>query len=268
VNNGNKEIGLTMSSPEDSAAQISKSLAASGNSIGKPSTRSMSGLEYFSSGAFRWKRATDLLPPPQDGKPLDAFLDTSKDRSKLLHSLALNQRTCCVKTTNDKTGCRGALVLWHGRAVGAVYTSKLMPELQSTEASLRLLLSEFGSPAATVYVYDLPENVVLPLATMFIGTSLDRADQMSSREYFDLMLATSKQEKKTVCMPFAVGFQTAMVYIHRGDFIGCFYVDEQKISKDLARAQQLLDAEKTSHVYACIFNENQQEGPSLGFGLS
>jgi hypothetical protein len=237
---------------------------------GKPPRKIPVGLDHFPVYPQRWKRATDLILPPIDRRPTEDYLVAVSNRSTLAQTVANQLRTCCIKTANEKTGSRGALLVFRGRCVGAIYTSKLMPEPQPTEQSLRLVLAELVAPAASIYMYDLPEDLVLPLSTLFRGAPIERSDKMDSRTYFDQILTTLMQKRQTACIPISIRStrDTVLGFVHRGVFVGAFHVDQHRLFKDLLQIHQMLHTDPESTVYACVFaDESATADPHFGLSL-
>jgi hypothetical protein len=226
--------------------------------------------ESLQKAQFRRKRATDLMLPPEPGHHAEEMHVAREDRLSAIQEMGRTNVTGCIRTSNEKTESRGAILLYRGRVVGAVYTSKLMPETQPTEASYKLVLADAGSPATKIERYTLPDSRVLPMATMFLGKVVTRSDQMTTRDYLDHMLGLLAQEHQTSCMPVALKTTggTCLVFVNHGLFSGAFYMDTHTVTADLNFVYKLIDADPVATIHACVFPaEVNPVDPQIGYSL-
>jgi len=208
--------------------------------------------------------------PPEAGHQPEELNVAREERLAAMQEMARSGATGCIRTSNEKTESRGAILLYKGRIVGAVYTSKLMPETQPTEPSLKLVLADAGSAVTKLEKYALPENRVLPMATMFLGKVVTRSDQMTTRAYLDHMLGLLAQEQQISCLPISLKSTggTCLVFVHQGLFTGAFYVDMHMVTVDLNFVNKLVDADPVATIHACIFPaEVSPADPQIGFSL-
>ena len=219
---------------------------------------------------FKRKRATDLMLPPEVGFKSEELLLNRDERLLLLAELPAAHHTGCLITTNDKTESRGAILMYRGRVAGAVYTSRLIPETQPTEASLKLIMSDFHAPATKIQKYPVADSKAIAMSALFLGKPLLRSDDLSARGYFDFILAKLAQEHQTGCISIHLGSTngTCLVLVHMGFFVGAFYVDQSLVTNDITFVYGLIDGDATAAVHACMFSPDMTpSNPDFGFHL-
>jgi hypothetical protein len=222
-----------------------------------------------SPGNFRRKRATDLIVPPEDGRHLEELLLPKEERLELLEHCVKEQMTGCYRISNDRTELRGALLLFRGRIFGAIYTSKLMPEAQPSEPSLRLFLSELGSQATKVQLYELPEDRVLCQSALFVGQPVPRSDELSPLQYFDYIVSLLMKQDAIGCVAVNMAEKTAtyLAFVHRGSYLGSFHVDEPLFEKDMGLVRNALTTGTKASIHACVLSTEKLQKGELGFRL-
>ena len=163
------------------------------------------------------------------------------------------------------------MLLYRGRAVGAVYGSYSKPDTLPTEQSLKSMFSDLSFPDTQVMLYDLPENVTLGMSALFIGYPVSRADDYDAPSYVDYMCNWFEQKETTACL--AISFKkkmaTCLVFIYKGEFCSAFYVDNQRFIEDKQIIKELLRDDPKSSVEASILSpEMTSSAVRLGFSLS
>ncbi len=133
---------------------------------------------------FHFKRATDLLPPPI-GNNYKIIQTGDKQAKQLVQEWVASELTGCVIASNNAHKTRSALLLYQGKAVGCIYTTKTMPLTQPTEEAIKLVVRDLEFPNSTVKIYPLNENTVLPMSALFLGYPIFRTDDLDAAEYVD-----------------------------------------------------------------------------------
>jgi hypothetical protein len=217
------------------------------------------------------KRAIDLILPPLQTEAVKQFNIADYDLEWLITDLEGGMRTCCVKLSNDDVPSRGAILLYRGRAVGCIYCSKLQPEPYRTEDDLQKALHDLSLANTTVAMYDLPESLVLSSSSLFLGYPVPREDDYDARAYMDYICEWFEGKGNTACLAFSFPSNNGhcFAYIHRGQFIGAFYVEEQVFTQDKDYVYKLLEKEPKTELNVSILPpEMTSSAVRFGFSLS
>jgi hypothetical protein len=220
---------------------------------------------------FHLKRATDLVPPPFDEDSLATFTSEEQDVEWLITDIEGGMRTGCVKAVSQSAMSRSAALLYKGRAVGCIYGRKQQSENYGTEQSLQIMLQDLEKPDTAIQLYDLPENVVLPMSALFLGYPVPREENVDARTYMDYMCNWFESKSQTACLAitFPSRSATSLCFIHEGKFCGAFYVEEQKFSQDKEFVYSLMKGDPQASVEANILPpEMTSSAVRFGFNLS
>jgi len=220
---------------------------------------------------FHLKRATDLIVPPIDGATPNTFKIADYDLQWLITDLEGGMRTGCVKAASQDRLSRSAMLLYRGRAVGCIYGCKSMNDTYPTEQSLVFMMSDLGLPETQVSIYDLPEEVTLALSALFLGYPVQRSDDLDARSYMDYLLNWFAEKGQTACLAFSLqrAGGTCLALIHKGQYVGAFYVEDQKFVADRSYVYELLDNDAGAGVEASILPpEMTSSAVRFGFSLS
>jgi hypothetical protein len=217
------------------------------------------------------RRAVDLLMPPvQDAVP-NRFKIKDYDLEWLITDLEGGMRTGCVKASSEEQLSRSAMLMYRGRVVGCIYGSKKMNDAHPTEQSLAFMLRDLALPETEVTVYDLPEKVTLAMSSLFMGYPVQRNDEVGSRAYFDYLCNWFAEKKQTACLAINMsgGHGMCLAFVHNGDYIGAFYVEDQTFSEDIGFVQGLLEKDPQASVEASILPpEMTSAAMRFGFNLT
>lgn len=220
---------------------------------------------------FHLKRATDLILPPVNGEPPNTFKMADYDIEWLITDLEGGMRTGCVKASSEERLSRSAMLLYRGRAVGCIYGCKTMTDTQPTETSLALMMSDLELGETKVTIYDLPEEVTLSMSALFLGYPVQRSDDLDARSYMDYLCGWFEEKGQTACLAFSLPSKaaTCLGFIHKGQFVGSFYVEDQKFTPDRNYVYQLLSEDPQAGVEASILPpEMTSSAVRFGFSLS
>jgi hypothetical protein len=220
---------------------------------------------------FHLKRATDLILPPLDLSSEQKFKISEYDLEWLITHLEGGMTTGCVKASSEERLSRSAMLLYRGRAVGCIYGCKSMPETQPTEQSLQRMLADLELPDTNVRMYDLPEGVTLAMSALFLGYPVQRNDDYDALSYMDYICNWFESKAQTACLAITLPSSqaTCLGFIHKGQYVGAFYVEDQKFNKDIAFVHDLLRKDKDANVEASILPpEMTSSAVRFGFSLS
>jgi hypothetical protein len=220
---------------------------------------------------FHLKRATDLILPPLQVESENKFKIADYDLEWLITDLEGGMRTGCVKAASEERLSRSAMLLYRGRAVGCIYGCKSMPETQPTEQSLQLMLSDLELPETSVRMYDLPESVTLAMSALFLGYPVQRNDEYDAMSYMDYICNWFESKSNTACLAITLNSSSAtcLGFIHKGQFCGAFYVEDQKYTTDVSFVHDLLRNDPKAGIEASILPpEMTSSAVRFGFSLS
>ncbi len=220
---------------------------------------------------FNLKRATDLILPPLSAEGLKEFKIADYDVEWLITDLEGGMRTGCVKASSQEKRSRSAVLLYKGRAVGCIHSSKQMPDTMPTEQALHGMLADLELPDTVIRLYDLPENVTLSMSALFLGYPVQRDDSYDARAYMDYICSWFANKKQTACLAIALPGKSAtcLGFIYAGQFCGAFYVEDQYFSQEKEFVYELLRDDRDAYVEASILPaEMTSSAVRFGFSLS
>jgi hypothetical protein len=216
-----------------------------------------------------------LILPPLHTKPVQEFKIKEYDLEWLITDLEGGMRTCCLKTANEDVLSRAAILLYRGRAVGCVYSSKKLPDPPPTEDALKLALTDLNLPNTSVAIYDLPESLAISSSALFLGYPVPREDDYEARAYMDYICGWFEGKGNTACLTFIFpkpqGQPTGhcFAYVYRGQVVGTFNVEEQVFSQDKQYIYKKLDEEPYAELRVNVLPpEMTSTAVRFGFSLS
>lgn len=222
---------------------------------------------------IRLRRAIDLLLPPLDKnqQPNKMRIGQTDDLLWLITDLEGGMRTGCVKAFCEARKSRSAVLLYKGRAVGCIYGNKQLKEPLPTESSLQMMLSDCQTPDTHLVMYGLPEEVTLAMSALFLGYPVERSDNLDARSYMDYIMSWFQQKAQTACLAFSLPASgaTLLAFVHKGQFVGSFYVETQEFARDVNFVYNLIGQDPNARVEATILPpELTSASVKLGFSLS
>jgi hypothetical protein len=257
-----------------------RALLAARSSAQKPAQSSAAGTateapfasrtsKSASTGQFR--RATDLIPPPRNNQLIRAFRMEDDDLDTLIVDLEGGFYTGCVRASSKKRKSRSAALLYRGRVFGCMYGNENLPEPQLAEISLKMMISDLKEPDAEVLTYELPEAVILCMSALFLGYPVLRSDKLDARQYMDYVCDWLEKKQQTACLTFTLNSAVTLLllFVHKGQPCGAFFVTDQKYSQDLRLVHDLLAKESAAECSAYILPQEMISGSThFGFSLS
>lgn len=222
---------------------------------------------------IRLRRAIDLILPPLEKaqQPNKMRIGQTDDLLWLITDLEGGMRTGCVKAFCEPRKSRSAVLLYKGRAVGCIYGNKQLKEPLPTESSLQMMLSDCQTPDTHLVMYGLPEEVTLAMSALFLGYPVERNDDLDARQYMDWIMNWFASKGQTACLAFSLPASgaTLLAFVHKGQFVGSFYVETQEFSRDVNFVYNLIQQDPQSRVEASILPpELTSASVRLGFSLS
>lgn len=228
-------------------------------------------VEQTPTKRFRLRRAIDLVMPPIDQESLSVYQMKDYDLEWLITDLEGGMRTGCMKCTSEQQLSRSAVLLYKGKAVGCIYGCKSSPEARPTEESLTSMLNDLEATDAVVSVYDLPEDVTVAMSALFLGFPVERTEGLDAKSQFDFFMTYFTQNGSTACLAITLPStkSTYLVFVHRGRFGGCFFVEEQIFTQDPNDIYKLFQVDPQARVEASLLQpETTAPGARFGYSLS
>jgi hypothetical protein len=220
---------------------------------------------------FHLKRATDLILPPVDGSAPNTFKMGEYDLEWLITDLEGGMRTGCVKASSEERKSRSAMLLYRGRVVGCIYGCKTMSDTLPTEQSLAYMIADLELAETAVSIYDLPEEVTLSMSALFLGYPVQRSDDLDARSYMDYLCGWFQDKGQTACLAISLpaSAATCLGFVHQGQYVGGFYVEDQQFSRDKNYVYDLIARDSQAGLEASILPpEMTSSAVRFGFSLS
>ncbi|MBC7999219.1 MAG: hypothetical protein IAF58_14815 [Leptolyngbya sp.] len=218
---------------------------------------------------FKLRRAIDIVMPPLSANEVAPLRSGDFDIAKLIVDLEEGGLTGCIKMICDERLSRGALLLFRGRAVGCIYGKKPMVEPYPIESAIQMLLLDSFLPDTNLTVYDLPDEIILSMSSMFLGVPVQEREGESAAELFEKTLTTLKSKNETAIATLTSKSEMSLAFVHEGERFGSFDVDLQKFYPQTDVFDELIHKSSDSKVEITILPpEMTTEKVLFGYGLS
>lgn len=203
--------------------------------------------------AIRLRRAVDLVMPPFSSAPIVLKMEDTNPR-EFFASIEEAKFTGCIKVDCQQKLSRSALILYSGRAVGLVYTTKLIVEPYPFEDGLRRMLQDVQSADARMEMYDLPGDLVLSMSALFLGYADQNNEDLDNFAYADKIIAHLAARKETACLSLVEESLApcALSYITNGEFKGTFAIAERTFGEEQDFFRQVLEKYPKMRLHAHI----------------
>lgn len=190
------------------------------------------------------RRAIDLIMPAVSGKLLHELVCSTCDLDKLFAELELANFTGCIKARSETQKSRSAMVLFRGRVVGSIYGRKDMQDPFPVEKALAMIRQDLQVEDTLLQVYELPESVVLAMASLFIGCPIKRDSDQSAKDFIENTLISMSFAEETGCFNLAKNNQPDyLLFVYNGKPAGGYKIGEQVYVEN---ADEILELMKTS----------------------
>ena len=223
--------------------------------------------------SISFRRAVDIVMPPISASSMMLKLDEKKAR-EIITSLDETRFTGCIKIFCESGMSRAALIFFRGRAVGSIYTKKPMRDPYPFDAGIRKLMQDLTSENADaeMEMYELPEEIVLSMASLFLGY-VDRQDAqgVDKAAYAEKMLEHFATCKETACFNLvdATDTSAAFGFVHNGEFKGAYTIAEQVYSSEKSFLKELIEKDPELKLQVHILPPAMKtDAVILGYSLS
>ncbi|MGD9680686.1 MAG: hypothetical protein AB7W16_05825 [Candidatus Obscuribacterales bacterium] len=217
--------------------------------------------------ARKRKRGIDLFPPPFEPEKKKAIRGKAKET--VLAELASKNFTGCLTLENNRKKNRGAMLLYRGRAVGCVHTSMKRPMTESTPDSLETLLPLVPDAGSKISIHELPDQIVLPMASIFLGYPVTRQDDYTALDYLEYICSWLRENRgiAILAVTFAKAPATALIFIYKGVFTGAYLVEHAAYLLDFEKVKELLSLDREASLEVAVLPPEPDLGPDLGYTL-
>jgi hypothetical protein len=180
------------------------------------------------------RRAIDLIMPSISGKLLHELKCANCDSKKLLGDLELAHFTGCIKARSEEKKSRSAMLIIEGRSVGSIYGKKDAQETYSVDKAFKMMGADLLEPETFLTVYELPREVVLSMAALFIGCKIAKQKDKSTSDQLDHALVSMKVAGETGCLTLAQDGEliTSILFVHEGNPVGVYTIKEQSYTEE------------------------------------
>jgi hypothetical protein len=211
-----------------------------------------------------------LILPALDADTERQFKMSECGLDGLITQLESTLHTGCVKATSQEGLSRSLMLLYQGRVVSCLYGCKTNPDTPTTGQSLPLMLADLRLDETEVTQYDLPESVVIPLSSLFIGYPVQRNDDFDARSYVDYLCNWFESRRQTACLAITLPSTSSvcLCFIHEGQFTGTFSVTDQQLRKDQEFMYELFRNDPAASVEASILPPEMIALVGFGYNLS
>lgn len=184
-----------------------------------------------------YKRAGDIFPPPLLGSKIAYWNLRTKGVNALIDWLDAEKFTGVLKASSDNEEFRGALLLFAGWCVGALYAGLDQEPIKHTHKALPTLLNQLNKDNSTqIQIYELPEAIVLPFSSAFIGQFMEPAQagtpSQMAKYFINHIKDLPRHSLITIKTVTENASELCLVYFYWGKKSGHFLVERQEFSTD------------------------------------
>ena len=159
--------------------------------------------------------------------------------------------------------------MFRGRAVGAIYTKKSMKVPYPLQASLMLMMKDLRRWETEIEYYNLADEFVLPLSTLFLGVAVDRDNSLSNEQFSQNVLKHLREKERTACLSLQTSSPCGLGFVYRGDYKGAYSVEERKYRPEDSFMAELFDKFPEATLHAFVLPEVMiSDQMRLGYSLT
>ena len=219
------------------------------------------------------RRAVDVIMPSITGKVMHSLPAKDLNIVQLVKDIESAKLTGCIKSASDEAKSRSAALLLNGRAVGCIYGNKKNQEAHMFEKALVNMFNDTQVEDASILVYELPKEIVLSMASLFIGCPVDEAISLKSKadNFIKDVLPKLESTKETACFTLTTGEKRSqgLGFLYQGVRQGSFSVVDQVFKEDFDQLYEMANHESgvASNAYL-LPKEMISDTVLLGYTLS
>jgi hypothetical protein len=170
------------------------------------------------------RRAISLLPEPKCEQSSALPGSQYRNRQQLLLAIEANKSTGCVKVISNKQKSRGALLIFQGRLLGAMYGSSGVQGTLFYDDAFNRLLVDMSDPDTVVSAYALPESLVISTGALFHGQFQEVQQRGGVSEGFHNCFRVLTESRMPGCIMISDSNNVAIlsVYMFAGKVVGLY----------------------------------------------
>lgn len=220
------------------------------------------------------RRANDLFMVPEDRDSVEYFCIAERvsdqgGLSDFLLELEDGEYTGFIKISNGRKKMRAAMALYRGRGVGAVHVDATDTNTPATEEALSRLLDELKVQQTLVMKYKQRDELVTSFSGLFLGYPIEREDDFTAHEYLEYVSNWFAQKDSTATLAFSYKMRTALVFFHKGEYIGFYDIDDVTFDTGETKLKRFLERMPLCNLEASILPpEMLSSKVNYGFKLS
>lgn len=217
------------------------------------------------------RRAIGLVPFPTEVAGREVVESANFRYQKVLIALEGKGSTCCLKVTSPKRRSRGAVLVFRGRALGAIYGRKDLTETLLGEDAYQEFVKDLADPESIVDTYILPEQIALAASSLFHGTTYTQPENVSPMEAFDKVYNDLKACEMPGCIVAkrcGTDDLLCLVYMFGGQIIGVFTFTEGWLDETYESAAELFVSQAISVSAGRLDATNVRQVRQLTFSLA
>jgi hypothetical protein len=146
------------------------------------------------------RRATGLLPEPSGEHGKEMLFDKYADYTQLFAAIKANQQTCCIKFSSETQKSRGAILIFQGRVLGAIYGRKDLDGKLFHQEAFALALKDISQPDVELVGHVLSEALAVATASLFHGEFGEASEHKIGQNAFSQCYANLTDSKKPGCI--------------------------------------------------------------------
>lgn len=217
------------------------------------------------------RRAIGYVPFPSDVAEREVVESANFRYQKVLIALEGKGSTCCLKVTSPKRRSRGAVLVFRGRVLGAIYGRKGLGQTMLGEDAYAEFIKDIADPESIVDTYILPEKIVLAASSLFHGSPYMQPENISPMEAFEKVYIDLKVSEMPGCIVAKrCGTEDLLcfVYMFGGEIVGVFTFTEGWLEETYESARELFVSQALSVSAGRLDATNVRQVRQLTFGLS
>lgn len=235
------------------------------------------------SSDLKYRRALDLLVSSRKGSTAEHIDLRNEDLTRVILSLKQESFTGFLSFSSQAQFSRGAFLLNQGRCVGCIYQNNLMFDSRTTGESIRMMLSDLNDKDADLYRYRLPQSIILPYSSLFLGKPLELPSstsavpgarpitvELSKPNVLAKILSALERDRSTATIAIDSNGENGicLVFVHRGYAGASFLVEMQTFSVDFDTPTSFVQQNEESTFSTNVLPPDLMEQEKLGIDLA
>lgn len=206
-----------------------------------------------------YKRVVDLFPPPDPQKEIQLWDLRQNSLEELIDWLDQEKFTGVLKASSKTLKFRGALLLFAGWCVGALFAAKDEEPIKHTDKAIPALLTRLNADLTSqIEIYNLPDEIVLPFSSAFIGQFMEPVKDGSPSQIAEFFIEHISDLPRhcliTVRTQTQFNSELCLVFFYWGKISGHFLVEEQTFSRSCQFPDFVFDQALEAKIHLSILS--------------